>query len=337
MYTFWKRQMNGTRPHGTIDDSQRTVRSMPSFDHAARIFLGLSKVRGIGFKTLRDAGGVDEVFKLWTEQGVEETLRALGIHAEAKTTASDVENFGDHLVELLRRKGVHLLRRLDPLYPAAFYDLPERNQPLWLFLRGDPEALATRGVTIVGTRSPTEVGRFLAQYAVTSLRDMSVCTVSGLAAGIDEAVHEWSLVCSVRTISVLGTGILRTYPASNAALADAIVSSGGALISEYLPEAPPTGESFVWRNRLQAALGSCLIAPEWKASSGTAHTVRFAKAMDRPTANLSMGIASPDAGVCDESFSIPLEHDSFRSFVANALKRSGSNGSAPVYQMGLGI
>ena len=135
-------------------------------------------------------------------------------------------------------------------------------------------------------------------------------SISGLAKGIDTIAHEWSLRVGLPTISILGTGILVPYPARNTGLAEIIISEGGLIISEYLPYQGPTAENFVWRNRLQACLSECVIATEWKATSGTAHTVRFANELGRKSISLELNGAKHDAnlGRAMHHFSLPAEH-----------------------------
>lgn len=67
-----------------------------------------------------------------------------------------------------------------------------------------------------------------------------------------------------------------------------ILAAGGAIVTEYLPRASYSGDHFVQRNRLQAALGRVLIPVEWSRRSATAHTVRFASELERPIACLRL-------------------------------------------------
>ena len=221
----------------------------------------------------------------------------------------------------MRSAGVDLVRIGDPMFPPGFMELAESERPLWVFCRGDLSLLHTTSVAVVGTRDPSPVGEFLTKYAVSVLAEASIPVVSGLARGVDAIAHDWALTCSTQNISVLGTGILRHYPARNSELAERIVDKGGVLVSEYEPLAEPTGENFVWRNRLQAALACCVIAPEWKRSSGTAHTIRFANALKRPTIGLRLETVEPplSRGVTGADFTIPDESNKFSTAVYRAV------------------
>ena len=149
--------------------------------------------------------------------------------------------------------------------------------------------------------------------------------MSGLAYGVDRLVHEWCLNISLPTISVLGTGILTPYPAKHAPLSDAIVEAGGVVLTEYLPTQGPSGQQFVWRNRLQAALGRATIPVEWKKKSGTAHTVRFSRKLARPVIGLALdGIRhDPDAGEVGSAI-----YRSERSFASDRCSPKEPNGGS---------
>jgi DNA processing protein len=153
-------------------------------------------------------------------------------------------------------------------------------------VQGELLNLHTKAVAIVGTRKPTDDGIFLTKYVVAALADQAYPTVSGLALGIDQAVHNESLRFGIPTIAVLGTGINQNYPRGSAVLRSEIVRKGGTIITEYLPDQSYSGDNFVRRNRLQAGLCNTLVPVEWKIKSGTAHTVEFAFKYGKKIANV---------------------------------------------------
>lgn len=303
---------------------------MSNFDKAAILFLGLGRLKGIGYKTLRELGGVD---------GVEKTVRDFGsdfIPVITKGATTDVSidvliELGSSIAEILKKEEIHLVRVGERGFPMQFTELDDKIRPLWFFYRGNLDLLATEAVAVVGTRSPSVQGEFLTRYAVSTLQEVDATVVSGLAKGVDEIAHEWALSCRLPNISILGTGLLKSYPPRNAELSRRIVDAGGLLISEYMPDAAPTGENFVWRNRLQAALAKCVVAPEWKRSSGTAHTIRFAKRFSRTSINLSLNGMEPagDHGVAEETFEVPREHSAFLA----ALRRVDRHTEASVLNL----
>src|SRR5262249_50326 len=110
-------------------------------------------------------------------------------------------------------------------------------------------------------------------------------------------------------------------PARHVGLGQRIVKAGGLLLSEYLPDQGPSAQSFVWRNRLQAALGRVVIPAEWARKSGTAHTVRFAHKFTRPVLSISQsGVPRAwDAGEGDVHFELLADHAAFVETMASAL------------------
>src|SRR5262249_24722974 len=90
-------------------------------------------------------------------------------------------------------------------FPLRLNDLPDA--PYWLFFQGNLQVLSKPAVSIVGTRKPSDDGLWLSRFVGGCLHELACPTISGLAAGIDQLVHEASLRAKVPTIAVLGTGI----------------------------------------------------------------------------------------------------------------------------------
>lgn len=230
------------------------------------------------------------------------------------------------LIRELRRRNSRLILTSDREYPSRLLD--SVDPPQWIFVEGNHEVLNSNCIAAVGTREPTEDGMFLAQFVGANFGLWGAPTVSGLAAGIDQAVHRWSLRMKVPTIAVLRTGLALNYPKGSRELREVIVGAGGAIVTEYLIHDTYSGENFVRRNRLQeAALNSVVIPIEWAAKSGTAHTVRFAITLRRPVACLrlnSPGVTESVNFPGTHLFDIPGEESEFRHFIASALSRSSS-------------
>ncbi len=306
--------------------------------------LGISRIHGVGFQTLTKLGGRSGIRELLQAKDVAVFSRSVS-EAGGKLSASSLPADWDALRRTIWQAGLESATALadadvrfcfhgDATFPKALIDLAPASQPSWLFYRGDVDLLDRSCVTVVGTRNPTPDGEFLARYAVSCAREMQAPVISGLAYGIDRIVHEWCVHVGLPTVSVLGTGILTTYPAKHAGLADQIVAAGGLIVSEYMPHQEPSGENFVWRNRLQAAFGRAVIPAEWAKKSGTAHTVRFARKLGRPVFSVSIGGANrpPEAGDGDRHFELPRDHVAFADAIASALP---IRPPAPVTQMDL--
>jgi DNA processing protein len=77
-------------------------------------------------------------------------------------------------------------------------------------------------------------------------------------------------------VAVLGSGLARPYPAEHAPLADAIVAGGGAVVSEFPPQAAPLPRNFPQRNRVIAGWGRAVVVVEAGTRSGALGTARAA-------------------------------------------------------------
>ena len=120
-----------------------------------------------------------------------------------------------------------------------------------------------------------------------------VAVVSGMARGADTCAHEGALSGHGRTIAVLGCGADVVYPPENAELAERILDSGGALVSEYPPGTPPNPGHFPARNRIISGLCQGTLLVEGAKGSGAMITVNFALEQGRDVFAVPGSIYSP--------------------------------------------
>ncbi|GAC1674505.1 MAG: DNA-processing protein DprA [Candidatus Limnocylindrales bacterium] len=167
----------------------------------------------------------------------------------------------------MRGAGVAIVTLDDPLYPARLRSI-ELPPPV-LLVRGDAALLSARRiVAVVGTRRPTEHGRLVAARIAAALTRAGAIVVSGLAVGIDGAAHAAVVSADEPTIAVLGSGHRRLFPRAHARLAESIVASGGAVVSELWPDQPPSKQTFPQRNRVISGLADATIVVEAGERSG---------------------------------------------------------------------
>jgi DNA processing protein len=170
--------------------------------------------------------------------------------------------------------GARLVTVLDRAeYPSNLRVIP--SPPPFLFYRGELRRDDARSVAVVGTRQASEDGRRRARRLTERLTAEGVTVMSGLARGIDSEAHAATLEAGGRTIAIVGTGILRTYPKENAALADRIADQG-AVVSQFWPDAPPTRYSFPMRNAVMSGISQGTAVIEASATSGAKMQARIA-------------------------------------------------------------
>lgn len=261
--------------------------------------LALASIRGVGFVTalalFNGFGG--DLTRVWTADAGEvmkhlqsaRTPQPTEVLEQMRRRQKDLlitaRDLYRHLQE---RRHVSLVFRGSERFPKRLNDLP--TPPAWLFIEGDPELLHQENViAVVGTRKPSKGGVEASKRLAVHLAQNDVVILSGLAEGIDAVAHQAAVDFRVPTVAVLGHGFEVVFPAGTAGLRQEIVKSGGAVISEYLPNDSYTRDRFVHRNRLQAALSAAVGVVEGESRSGTAHTVRFARQLGRGLFGVCLG------------------------------------------------
>ncbi len=137
-------------------------------------------------------------------------------------------------------------------------------------------------VAIVGTRKLSPYGQQVTEMLSSGLARAGVTIISGNALGVDVFAQKCALEAGGKVIAVVPSGLDNVYPATNRRVADAIVSSGGAILSEYEAGHKPMRHEFLDRNRIIAALSDAVIIPEAAEQSGSLNTASHALKMQIP-------------------------------------------------------
>jgi DNA processing protein len=133
----------------------------------------------------------------------------------------------------------------------------------------------------VGSRETTPAALDDAYRLAFELARHQIPVVSGLAAGVDTRAHCGALDAAGLTLAVLGTGIQHVFPAANSQLAESIRHSG-VLISQFAPEAPRTGTTFLRRNHVIAGMSDVSVVIDGRARSGSRYEIEQAIGYRRP-------------------------------------------------------
>lgn len=155
-------------------------------------------------------------------------------------------------------------------------------------------------VAIVGTRKPTAYGKEVTYKIASDLAAKGIIIVSGLALGIDGIAHTAACDAGGATIAVLPSGLLHIYPTRHRELAERIVRSGGALMSEYDTGMSAAYQSnFLERNRIVSGLADAIIITEAAARSGTLNTAAHALSQGKEIFVVPGNITSPMSAGCN--------------------------------------
>jgi DNA processing protein len=157
-------------------------------------------------------------------------------------------------------------------YPIAD---PLRDRPAVLLAEGDaPEALERPRVAVVGTRAATPHGLADARELGAFLAGAGVTVVSGMAIGIDGAVHEGAVGAGGAAVGVVATGLDVEYPRRHTALYDH-VRRNGVILGETGFGVRPSASRFPVRNRIIAALADVIVVVEATARGGARITAQY--------------------------------------------------------------
>lgn len=233
---------------------------------------------GIGSQSIRSAerkaGCFADVYDTWQNQ-----IRGVWRDRFSDLKIMYAWEAAGRQIETIEGLGGQILVQEDPLFPAPFHEL--ENSPILISVLGDPALLGHMGIAVVGTRRPGKSSRKASYRIGIACAKSSRTVVSGLAMGSDTQAHWGAIHGGGKTIAVLPSPLTEIVPKRNRKLAEEIVSKGGVLISEVLPETRVEPYHFVQRNRLIAALSEWIVVVEAGKKSGTMHTVRMGKALNR--------------------------------------------------------
>ena len=146
---------------------------------------------------------------------------------------------------------------------------------------------------IVGSRRPSPYGEAVAEQLALDLARAGVVVVSGLALGVDAAAHRGALNAGGVTVAVMGTGVDVIYPSAHSVLAEAIVSGGGALVSQFADGTAPRRHNFPARNYTMAALADVVVVVEAGEGSGALITAEAALDLHKEVMAVPGSVFSP--------------------------------------------
>ena len=162
-------------------------------------------------------------------------------------------------------------------YPQCLLEIPEPPEQLF-YVGVIPDFDEYKYLAVVGSRNHTSYGKEVVRKIIEGLSGYPICIVSGLALGIDTLAHKYALEYGLKTLSIPGSGIdfEAIHPRTNINLAREIISKGGCLMSEMLPDQKAKIFSFPRRNRIMAGITQAVLIIEAEEKSGTLITARLA-------------------------------------------------------------
>ena len=190
-----------------------------------------------------------------------------------------VETVSLERAEMVIRKcekaGGRVLTMEDAEYPESLMHI--YCPPPVLYVRGDLGCLRNRlCVSVVGTRKAYDYYLSAAGNICYQLARSGAAVISGCAVGTDSYAHLGCMRGGGPTVGVLACGIDVDYPNESHGLKEAVVATGGALITELEPGRKVPAGYFHARNRLIAGLADCVLLGQVPLRSGAMITANAA-------------------------------------------------------------
>ncbi|WP_336056322.1 DNA-processing protein DprA [Nitratireductor sp. CH_MIT9313-5] len=240
-------------------------------DRQRLAWLRLIRTDNVGPATFRDLinrfGSAEAALEALPELAKRGGARKLRIPPEAEVVAE---------IELAQRLGASFIAIGEPEYPPLLTGID--HPPPIIAARGRLELLREPAFGIVGARNASLAATKLARRFAAELGREGLILVSGLARGIDAAVHQASLATG--TIGVLAGGLDKPYPPENDALHAALCEEG-VVLSEMPFGWSPRSRDFPRRNRIVAGCSYGLLVVEAAIRSGSLISARLANEMGR--------------------------------------------------------
>lgn len=174
--------------------------------------------------------------------------------------------------EKAEAKEIKIVTILDDDYPKSLRYI--EDPPSVLYIKGDLKLI--NPIAFVGARKHTSYGENVVNRLIDGLKGYDLTIVSGMAYGIDSLSHKRALENNLNTVAVLGSGVDVVYPKRNRNLYAEIISSGGAIVSEFPMELHANTYTFPMRNRIISGLSDAVVVVEAKDKSGSLITARLA-------------------------------------------------------------
>ena len=213
-----------------------------------------------------------------------------------QTNSQNIEN-AKKQVDFCYENQINIVSIFDENYPYLLKNIA--SPPTILFVRGKLQNSAAVSISVVGTRKCTTYGKLATEMFVSEFIKNDLIVTSGLAYGIDSLVHQAAIKNNGITYSVIASGIDKIFPQTSKRLADEIVETGGAIISEYKCGTAALQGYFPQRNRIISGISKATLVIESAIKGGSLITARFALDQGRDVFAVAGNITSEKSAGCN--------------------------------------
>lgn len=237
------------------------------------MLMALSMLKGVGPAALKKIVAIPNFLGLSIEEiaqlvpQISKSVTIPGAWTQALEIASGQLDQAD-------KYGARVISPFDEEYPRLLTQT--RDDPLILYVKGNLGNTGGASIAIIGTRQPTEHGNYMAQRIAQFCVGQGWSVVSGLAIGCDGIAHQATLDAGGHTVAVLAHGLQMVAPTRHQKLAEDILESGGALVSQFRFGLKVMPQQYVQRDKVQAGLAHGVVMIQSDMVGGSLHASRAA-------------------------------------------------------------
>lgn len=233
----------------------------------------LSGLKGVGPSTIEKVLGLSS-YPLKTALELCEYAYELRKNSLTVEQFDEARRYADFQVDMASKNDTRVISLLDAEFPKTLMASGVRLAVL--YVKGNVGALNIPSVAVIGTREPTPHGEEITKRITDWMVQQGWAIVSGLALGCDSIAHKQAIESGGKTIAVMAHGLQTISPSRNKDLATSILSSDGALVSEFGFDIKPAPTNFVIRDKTQSALSRGVIMIQSDLVGGSLHASRAA-------------------------------------------------------------
>lgn len=245
---------------------------MKAISDKTRRLLPYSFLKGVGAVTLSKLASDPSFQEATTSEIADKEVRVRKALEQPDAWRRASEE-ADYQIQSAEEADATILSLLDEDYPAILKST--KDDPCVLYVKGNLlQPHLGRSVAVIGTRKPTTHGEIITERISEYFISHGWSIVSGLALGCDSIAHQTVVKQGGHTVAVLAHGLQMISPKSNERLANEILSSGGALVSEYPFGTDASPAQFVKRDKTQAGLACGVVMIQSSLGGGSLHASR---------------------------------------------------------------
>lgn len=204
-----------------------------------------------------------------------------GISEEIISARNKKDSFGKEfelLITNAEKKKINIVCITDDDYPENLKKI--FDAPVLLYYKGKLNKKDKFSLSIVGTRNPTEYGKYTTEKFTEQFCELGIPIISGFARGIDSIAHKTCLRKNNLTYAVFGCGVDIIYPEEHIKFYRELIEKG-AVISEFSIGVKPEKVNFPKRNRIISGISIGTLVIESGIRGGAVLTAEFALDQDK--------------------------------------------------------